>query len=166
MMKGSSNSNKETDDNNDVVRELDVYLTNKIDLFLLQLPLKPCYVDPPEVVSARYKPENRLLELQGDSSIPYLHSSKLSNKKSNLAVGVIKNNEMHITSIQDVFQLRPSFQHLQQDNELESFIDIDEDEPVKTEDENSFKTKANPTNKPLLQTVRFRFDFKLLYVQY
>ena len=66
---------------------------------------------------------------------------------------------MHITSIQDVFQLRPSFQNLQQDNGLESFIvdDVDAEESAKIDDEHSLKNKGNAINKPLLQTVRFFF---------
>ena len=158
------------DEEDEVVRELDVFASNNLDLFLLQLPLKPCYMQPPNLATVRYKKENRILEIQGatesdaieksssGSTIPFLQSSRLGNKKSNLAVGIIKNNQMHITPVQDVFQLRPSFHHLQQqlESNLSDFI-VDDNIAMNVDGEvdndNNNNGKDIKSNKPLLQQV-------------
>lgn len=116
-------------ENDEVIRELDVYVNDKLELYLLQFPLKPCYIHPPpEFKSAKYKPENRKLELDGGASMPCMVSSTLPNTTqigNNLGIGVIRDNALHITPLQDILQLRPSFEAFQKNFD---FIVDDEDE--------------------------------------
>lgn len=112
----------------EVIRELDVFVCDTLELYLLQLPLKPCYSDAPEINHARFKPKHRRLEVEGDETVPKLLSSPFP-KSSNLGVGIIKDNALHITPLKDVMQLRPSFDGLRKDMEtVEIMSDDDEDD--------------------------------------
>lgn len=113
-------------DNDEVIRELDVFVTDELELYLLQLPLKPCYGDTAEIYSAKFKPKHRILEVEGDKTIPKLSSSVIT-KSTRLAVAVIRDNVMHITPVKDVLQLRPSFNTLQQRGEMVEAMSDDED---------------------------------------
>ncbi len=114
-------------DEDEVVREIDVYITENLDLYLTQFPLKPVYADQVDIKTAIFKPNHKKLEL----TIPYSsealrafenHGSGAKYQKyvssavaQNICLGaaVISNNAMHITPIKSVLQLRPSFKNLQ-----------------------------------------------------
>lgn len=116
------------DDDNVVIRELDVYVSDTLALYLLQLPLKPCYCDPPEIYAAKFKPNNRVLEVEGDRTIPKLISSTTMTNAA-LGVGVIRDNAMHITPVRDVLLLRPSFDVLKaRDEYVEDMSESDEED--------------------------------------
>jgi hypothetical protein len=118
----------------EVLRELDVYLTDFDELYLLQFPLKPFYTDPPIFNEGKFKPVHKILELK--SGLHTFKSTKLSDiGKSNIAFGVIHNDELHISEIQDVFQMRPSFANLKPHNSMDDFIVQDDD--VEEADNNS-----------------------------
>lgn len=121
-----SNSHYKKEDNDDiVVRELDVYVTDStLDLFLLQFPLRPIYAEPPLIPAARFKPVHKRIEIEVPfaSNNPLVSDHGQINQKFHsatvargtcLAAAVIRDNAMHITSIQDVLQLRPSFKSMQ-----------------------------------------------------
>jgi hypothetical protein len=113
------------DGNDEVIRELDVYVTDKLELYLAQFPLKPVYSDPPNVHSAKVKPKSNKFEL----SIPYpnnlqksydlpaherfqkLQSSELSTTNS-FAAAFIAEERFIITPISSIQQFRPSMSHL------------------------------------------------------
>ncbi len=100
------------EDEDCVIRELDVYLCNDVELYLLQFPLKPCYIDTPEIYTARFKPKAKLLEMGGDESIPKVSSTTV-NTRANLGVGVIRGDSMHITPLKQILQMRPSLDNIQ-----------------------------------------------------
>jgi hypothetical protein len=79
-----------------VVRELDVCVSSALDLYLLQLPLKPCYIDTPNIYEAKMKPNSKVLEVVGDDTIPKLSSTSVTPRTS-LGLGIVKNNKLHIT---------------------------------------------------------------------
>mmetsp|Transcript_333 Transcript_333/g.617 ORF Transcript_333/g.617 Transcript_333/m.617 type:complete len:207 (+) Transcript_333:47-667(+) len=114
----------------EVVREIDVYMSDMTQLHLLQFPLRPVYAAPPNAKSARFKPKHRKLEL----NVPYnpaifaadmpptgtsqtLCSSRLDHNTF-LAAGVMRDGAIHITPVQEVLQLRPSFDGLAYPTEI------------------------------------------------
>lgn len=125
----------------EVIREIDVYITEDLNLYLTQFPLKPVYSDPIEVDAALFKPNHKKLEL----TVPYSpavlqsfenHRGPKSQKYSSstvaqnvcLGAGVIANNALHITPITNVLQMRPSFKNLQSRGEtVEDMIDVEDE---------------------------------------
>jgi DNA-directed RNA polymerase-3 subunit RPC5 len=74
--------------------------------------------------------KNRYREILTSTEVPL---------KTNYAVGVLINNELHITPIQHVLQFRPSFQHLEDSSkkskkeekeETETPMDVEDDSGV------------------------------------
>jgi hypothetical protein len=124
-----------------IIRELDVYLTDTdLNLFLLQFPLRPVYVDPPDIVSAKFKPVHKKLELEVPLPRSYLqqmdkdHNSNQAmisstiTQKSSLGVALINDGAMHITPITEVLQMRPSFKELKLGHEIIEDLSDDEDD--------------------------------------
>lgn len=114
-------------DDDEVIREVDVFVTDSLPLFLLQFPLKPVYADSIDISSGRFKPQHKKLELEVPFAIPdnypkdnlsgipksqKYQSSKVA-QDACLGAGIVKDNEMYITPIQNVLQLRPSFKNMQ-----------------------------------------------------
>lgn len=132
-----------------VVREIDVYLTNELELYVLQFPLKPICAQPPLAQSARMRPIHRSLELfvPYDPSIINSENSKASKflkytssrvlTQSIFAVGVIRDGAIHITPVTEVLQLRPSFKDMETKGELIEVMEdsADENEDIKDKDE-------------------------------
>lgn len=127
----------------DVVREIDVYITEDLDLYLTQFPLKPVYADQVEINSAIFKPKHKKLELDVPYSSEALRSfenhpdvkhqkyvSSIVAQNICLGAGVIHNNALHITPITSVLQMRPSFKNLQSRGEsVEDIIDDEHEGP-------------------------------------
>eukprot|EP01041_Mallomonas_annulata_P007554 gene7554-15486_t len=128
-------------DDDEVVREIDVYISDELELFLLQFPLKPVYSELPAIHSGRLKPIHNRLEL----STPYdpqiyspdlkphtIKYQKLISSKvalhSTLGVGVIRNGAMHITPVKQLLQLRPSFKDLVAQGEIVEMMKDDDEE--------------------------------------
>jgi DNA-directed RNA polymerase III subunit RPC5 len=128
-------------DDDEVVRELDVYINDaELDLFLLQFPLKPIYADPPNIPHARFKARHRKLEMEipfvtapildgdpKDRTINQRFQSMTVARETSLAAGVIKDNAMHITPIQDVVQMRPSFRNMNTGADIEYISDNEQE---------------------------------------
>ncbi len=127
----------------EVVREIDVFITEDIDLYLTQFPLKPVYADPIEVKSAIFKPKHKVLELTipfSDAALRSFesHNNTTKNQKYTssavaqkvcLGAGVISGNALHITPITSVLQLRPSFKNVQTRGEqTEEMFDEEKEE--------------------------------------
>eukprot|EP01031_Cornospumella_fuschlensis_P035199 gene35199-42636_t len=125
----------------EVIREVEVVVCDYSDMFLAQFPTKPDYADLMTIQSAKYKPENRLLELR----TPYYQSQTqdvavesdgqayISTEivpMNSLGAGFISNNVMYIVPIEGIYQMRPSLQQYnklkQETVELED--DMDEEE--------------------------------------
>ena len=116
------------EEDDEVIRELDVYMIeNQLDLLLLQFPLKPIYSDPPtNIHSTKYKPVHKKLDvelfypteviqnadLRGQNKLQQLESSLLIQNTA-LGVGVIRDNCLHITPLNDVLQMRTKLQNKQ-----------------------------------------------------
>lgn len=116
-----------------VIRELDVFVNNDLQLYLGQFPLKPAYADPIAAKTVRFKPKHHKLEL----SVPYPQSvqNTLAKEQANnsifensskgasdfqqklissevpqqnpLMVGFIQNNNFYMCGIDNVLQFRP-----------------------------------------------------------
>ena len=130
----------------EVVREIDVFVSDKLDLFLLQLPLKPSYMNEPTIQSARYKPECNKLEIEGSVGIPTLQSSNVP-KTSNLAFGVMKSDGLHMTPIHEVLQLRPSFANfngIKKSADDSKVMDVDDDDDGDEDDMAALKESGKP----------------------
>jgi hypothetical protein len=111
----------------EVVRELDLILTDNLNLHVLQFPLKPVYSDFIDINSARVKPINHKLSisvplssdvLESIESMQYdtyavpkvqtMESSTVAHHVS-LAVAVVHDNKVHLAPLESVWQMRPSF---------------------------------------------------------
>ena len=118
--------NKYSGGDDDIIRELDVYITDSaLDIFLLQFPLRPIYAEPPHIQAARFKPNHKRIEVEipFNSNNPAMggdhgqinqkfHSATVA-RGTCLAAAVIRDGAMHMTYLQEVLQLRPSFKSMQ-----------------------------------------------------
>lgn len=130
---------KEEDEDDVIVREIDVYYTPSVDpntqLYVMQYPLRPCwrpYELDERCKEVRVKPEST--EVEVDLSIDDTKNydpdiaSRLNMKKQTLssswspppatgyAVGVLIGNKLHLNPIHAVVQLRPSMDYLSSGN--------------------------------------------------
>ncbi|KAH8503531.1 hypothetical protein H0E87_014711 [Populus deltoides] len=130
---------KEEDEDDVVVREIDVYYTPSVDpntqLYVMQYPLRPCwrpYELDERCKEVRVKPQST--EVEVDLSIDDTKNydpdiaSRLNMKKQTLssswspppatgyAVGVLIGNKLHLNPIHAVVQLRPSMDYLSSGN--------------------------------------------------
>ncbi|KAJ1428009.1 DNA-directed RNA polymerase III subunit Rpc5 [Ochromonadaceae sp. CCMP2298] len=133
----------------EVIRELDVFLSDDPSLVLLQFPLKPVYADSINVEAARYKPHHKLLELELPFNLPYnydaetqknipatqTYSSQVVAHGASLGAAIVKNNAMYITPIDSVLQLRPSFKNLHTLRDMEVVESMPEDDEAYPEAE-------------------------------
>lgn len=142
------------EDVDEVIREIDVYVVDELELFLTQFPLKPVYAEVPHVSSAKYKPKHHKLEL----SVPYPHNiqqnfdtfcEKETHQKlvsseilqSNcLGAAFINNDRMYIAPVQQVLQMRPVMKQSHQSMKIEDMDDYSDDE---IEGEENVNTKEN-----------------------
>jgi DNA-directed RNA polymerase-3 subunit RPC5 len=122
----------------EVLREIDVFITEDLELYLTQFPLKPVYADSIEIKAAIFKPKCKKFELTipfSDAALQSFENSKDVSKVQKyvsstvaqnicLGAGVISNNALHITPIKSVLQMRPSFKNMQGRGEtVEDMVD-------------------------------------------
>jgi len=145
------------EDEDEVIREVDVYLSDDLPMYLLQFPLKPIYADSIDVVSARFKPQHKKVELEipfalpdsydddARASIPTTqkYSSSMVAQDACLGSAIIKNNVMYISPIDSTLQMRPSFKNVYsyRDEVVES-MSVDEELDQYPEMNNSTSTSA------------------------
>ncbi len=119
------------DEFDEVIREIDVYVTNEsFPLYLAQFPLKPVYADPLNAKSAKFKQQHHHVELH----VPYTSQISASFDNSNmqsdnfqkyishlvtphnaLATGFIAEDTLYLSPVSQTLQFRPS---LKQSNGL------------------------------------------------
>jgi hypothetical protein len=103
----------------------------------LQFPLLPIYAEIPNIQSARIRPEHKCLEFTVTHELSKrtndktkltqkLVSSKVS-PNTNISVGLIRDNAMHITPLQQVLQIRPSFDGICKEEIVEDMSDEDDE---------------------------------------
>ena len=59
----------------------------------------------------------------------------VSNLRIILCVGVVRDNALHLTKVDEILQLRPSFQNLRRDEYVENTVDDDDDMDKKADNE-------------------------------
>lgn len=106
----------------EIVRELEVYVTeqSELDLYMLQFPMRACYAHPPDVLDARIKQQHEIMELSvshealRENAAPMrMVSTKVAQEQQErLCVGLLRDEALHITQLSEVLQMRPSFKHL------------------------------------------------------
>ena len=151
----------EIDDGDEVVREIDVFLSPELasQLYLLQYPLEhgSAYVLPTE---ARIKPQHNILEL----SEPFPQNTELQGEfrhldrrvfeshtipvTTHLCVGKFKEGEngtaLHLVPLNHIAQMRPSFRHLTVEETA------DNDPLYETEDEAETDQSKDKQTKPIV----------------
>jgi hypothetical protein len=92
-----------------VVRELDVYLNDNIDLYLMQYVLRPAHAPAPNIKHAEYKPKHKILEVYTEHHAKRDGHLKLCSTvaphKAQLGVAILSEDGLHITPLQDVLPL-------------------------------------------------------------
>ncbi|KAK1433274.1 hypothetical protein QVD17_10184 [Tagetes erecta] len=134
-------NDRNEDEEDKVVREIDVFFTSSTDansqLYVLQYPLRPCW-RPYELdhtcEEVRVKPESAEVEIKmsveaGSENFDIDVDDDRAMAKQVLstawrplvansyAVGFLIGNELHINPVHAAVQLRPSMQHLKHDNQ-------------------------------------------------
>jgi DNA-directed RNA polymerase-3 subunit RPC5 len=133
-----------------VVREMDVYVSDQVDLYLLQYTLRPANAPPLDVKHAQFKPKHKVLEVFAEhdakrTGLLKLASSSVSSKTS-LGIAVLSDDAIHITPLQEVLQMRPVFRNLPNSNRGE---EQGADGSGTDEDEE----QRNSSQRPVLQQV-------------
>lgn len=86
-----------------VVRELDVYLNDNIDLFLMQYVLRPDHAPPPNIKHAEFKPKHQILEVYTDHHAKKDARLKLCSSvvphKAQLGVAILSEDGLHINPL-------------------------------------------------------------------
>ncbi|GKY93305.1 hypothetical protein MPSEU_000298100 [Mayamaea pseudoterrestris] len=153
------------DADDEIVREIDVYLSPELasQLYLLQYPLEhgTAYVLPTE---ARMKPQHNMLEL----SEPFPQNAELQGEychlesriftsqtipvTTHLCVGKLKESEngtaLHLVPLSHIAQMRPSFGHLEVQDAVDPLYETDDDGMQSEEDNKAAAAKQQ--NKPII----------------
>lgn len=105
-----------------VLREMDVFVTDRPNLYLMQFPLRPSNAPEISICDAKFKPRHKILELNcnhaakmnrnGNDDLLKLSSTVVPTNSISLGVGVMNHDGLHISPIQDVLQLRPVFKNI------------------------------------------------------
>nr|CCA22676.1 DNAdirected RNA polymerase III subunit RPC5like protein putative [Albugo laibachii Nc14] len=160
------------EENDPIIAEIPVHLveTQRGKLHLIQYPLRPSYRPMPTIPQkARFKPQNRILELDYDARLSTqnydrdaeeylqqrylrLQSSQVV-EQSNYAIGMIRQGQLHLTPVHSVLQMRPSLLHideaLEEERSEEEKETIDESQVKEVQFE--FKKKHNERSMKALQ---------------
>jgi len=127
----------EEDQDDPVVKEIDVYVTNKLSqmLCLMQFPLRPAWrlLDPSHVSGIRLKVLKSGPRFEMDCALPTgpnydqsadfpISTMKMKSSsiplQTNYAVGILREgtmgerDQLHLTPVRQVVQMRPSFSHI------------------------------------------------------
>ncbi len=144
-------------DDDPVVQQLDVYFNSaaEVDLNIVQFPLKPTYSGQPAIKAANYKPNCKKLQVEvGVNDTNDTHNmtmiSSVIAKKAILTIGYMTDNELHLTPLNDVLQMRPSFSNLPSisfDNNNEEDADGDHAMDDDDDDNNDNFAEGNKYSK-------------------
>ncbi|RYG94664.1 hypothetical protein EON65_57150 [archaeon] len=142
----------------EVIREVDVVVCDYSEMFLTQFPTKPDYADLMPIQSAKYKPENRQLELRtpyfksqsSDTPVDADGQAYISTEivpMNSLGAGFISNNVMYIVPIEGIYQMRPS---LQQYNKLKQEV-VEPEDDMDDEDMEEEAVESSAPNATMQQ---------------
>jgi hypothetical protein len=167
----------------EVVMEMDVYLTQELanQLHVFQYPLRPQWkpIDASALKAVRHRKGQKTvqLEVELNTAAPsYNLSSRYPLKTSMLAstlvpaqtnqcIGVVADGKLHLTPIHAVIQMRPTLQHL---DEEDAAIRAERDKEAKAEkrgvrqdsavsaDEDAPDEKGEDEDNPQMLQVQFR----------
>jgi hypothetical protein len=164
-------SHVHADEDDEVIREIDVYVTNEgFPLYLAQFPLKPVYADPLNVKSAKYKQHHHHIELHVPYSNQITSSFESSNMQSDnfqkyvshvvssqntLASGFIAEDTLYLSPISQTLQFRPSLKQSNGMTKLEA-MEITQDIDAYEEEEAAAAgtSSANAENVQQVQLKR------------
>jgi len=144
-------------DEDEVLQEIDIYFSNALsdDLILLQYPLKPAWrpYDVGFCQEVRIKPHLEVIEVdysiptdeimtgskkemvEGDEEMEFhtVRSSRIP-LQTNYAVGVHKDNAIHLTAIPKIYQMRPDFNHINVQAEMKKKKNAEREKQNKDKD--------------------------------
>jgi len=128
----SSSGSAAVDD--EIVREIDVFLTDAQGLYCLQYPLRPANAPPLNLAEGFFKPKHKVLEVHAEHRAKHDVFLKLSStlvpKRAGLGVGVLNAEGLHVSPVEEVLQLRPIFRNIpmqRNDNPIGHDNDSDEE---------------------------------------
>ncbi|XVE87275.1 hypothetical protein DITRI_Ditri18aG0103800 [Diplodiscus trichospermus] len=184
--------NREEEQEEDmVVREIDVFFTPSIDastqLYVLQYPLRPCwrpYELDERCEEVRVKPAGGEMEIDMTVDVDSsnydrecasklkmtkqtLSSSWLPPRTTGYAVGVLNGDKLHLNPIHAVVQLRPSLEHLKSSaSKRKTTVAADAEVTVKVEEPNDGKAVVPLTkqNKKVQSSTELKPDDKECWV--
>ena len=134
------------DEEDTVVRELDVFILDQVDLYLLQYMLRAENAPPPTLKHAQFKPKHKTLEVFTEHAAKVNGHLKLTSSsvasKTTLGVAVLSDDALHISPLQEVLQMRPIFRNLPNMRAEES-----------TGDGNDSEDEEERNNRPVMQQV-------------
>ncbi|KAL6059011.1 hypothetical protein QOT17_014423 [Balamuthia mandrillaris] len=119
-------------EDDEVMAEYNVFLSQELSnhLYLLQYPLRPPWrgYDMKQMKEVRYKPQSEKLEMDFRRSKEEMQNhfdethpngrkkttltSNVVLAKTNYAIGVFRDGQLHITPVRGLFQMRPSFRYI------------------------------------------------------
>ncbi|KAI3785276.1 hypothetical protein L1987_44392 [Smallanthus sonchifolius] len=150
-------NDREQDEEDQVVREIDVFFTTSVDanskLYVLQYPLRSCwrpYELEDRCEEVRVKPESAEVEIEmpiqansenfdtdvdDDKAMPkqVLSTAWRPPGVNSYAVGILIRNELHLNPVHAVVQLRPSMQHIKHHNSSKQTNTPHDEEAIKNE---------------------------------
>ncbi|GAV69506.1 Sin_N domain-containing protein [Cephalotus follicularis] len=167
--KGGESMDEDGEEEDMIVREIDVYFTPSIDLntqlYVLQYPLRPCwrpYELEDRCEEVRVKPASAEVEvdlaLDLETNCDADFANKLNMTKQTLssfwkppratgyAVGVLMGNELHLNPVHAVVQLRPTLEHLKSGGLKRKNNTGNVEVSTKLKDTNEVKS-SGPSNK-------------------
>ena len=144
------------DDNDDpVIREMEVFLSPTLShhLYLLQFPLQHNSVD--NAKNARVKPKHGLVEL--DQALPtnigseggfYLPHHTLASQTvpvtTHTALAKYQGDKVYLVPLQRIVQMRPSFRHVDEQDEMNKSTSESENTNTNNNNENDGTTNKKP----------------------
>lgn len=170
-------------DDDEVVMEMDVYLTQELanQLHVFQYPLRPQWkpIDASALKAVRHRKDQKTVQLEVEldtTSKSYNESSRYPLKTSMLAstlvpaqtnqcIGVVADGKLHLTPIHAVVQMRPTLQHLDEEDAANR---AERDKEAKAEkrgvrqdaavsaDEDATDEKGEDDDNPQMLQVQFR----------
>jgi len=159
------------DEDDEVVQEIPVFLSQDLvnNLYLLQYPLRPA--DRPydkdlgSLDNVRVKPKQKLVELEYSLDVtttnydedrdPPIRKFKLSSTvippKTNYAVGVMRDGQLHLSPLHAVCRMRPDFSYIDKEEaELKAeteMVDEEEDDRKDESKQVTMKFKKKESDK-------------------
>jgi hypothetical protein len=156
----------------EVIREIDVYVTNEnFPLYLAQFPLKPVYADPINAKSAKFKKNHHHVELQVPYSSQITSSFDSSNMQADnfqkyvshvvttqnaLATGFISEDTLYLSPISQTLQFTPSLKQSNGMTKLEAMEFTQDIEAYEEEEAAAAGTSSANASGETVQQVQLK----------